>query len=820
MRVRVLLPLALIAVASLAPAPSFAAPTSAGSAARPESRTPAGVAAVAPQCGVHPWCDASMSPDARAALVVGAMTTDEKVMFLGGNTSPTTGHTGQSYAIARLDIPAVSYTDGPVGPRQGSATAMPIPMAVAATFDPATVTVEGTEIATEARAKGNDAVFGPTVNIMRTPMGGRTYEAYGEDTYLDAHTTVPWIRGAQSTGVMAVVKHLAANNQEGAVGAAPLTGAEGGRLVVDAVVDQRTLHEVYYPHFEAAVQQADVATVMCSYNMLNGTYACENDALLHGVLESEFGFKGDVVSDYGAAHNPAANLNSGLDTEISGPQDELLSYNPAEIDAVLGAGLVSQATIDSHVQRILRTWFAFGVFDRPAYVDDDGQIDKAADDAKAEQVEEQAITLLQNNDHILPLTAATKKIAVIGPAADSFVTGGGSGGVTPYSTVLPLAGITTRAGAGTTVTYDDGSDATTAAADAKAADVAVVVVNDVESEGQDKSCIDLNCTSDLENQVTACGQSSTRPCPSATVNQDALIASVAAANPNTIVVTETGGPVLTPWRTQVKAVVSAWYGGQEIGTALARVLFGDVDPGGRSPDTWPVSAADEEVAGSTDSYPGNAAEQETYTEGVLVGYKWFDAHHEDVAYPFGGGLSYTTFSYSDVVATASGVTARVTNTGDRTGTAVPQLYVDLPAPSADVVQPPRTLRGYQKISLAPGTSRTVTFPLTARDLQYYDATTASWLTAPGCYVMEVGADDRDLPVHATVPVGGATCDAAAPGDPVVVPVQAPGAPEAAAGEQATLASTGIPAGLVAVAAGVLLVGLVLRRWSSHRPAGR
>jgi beta-glucosidase len=339
-----------------------------------------------------------------------------------------------------------------------------------------------------------------------------------------------------------------------------------------------------------------------------------------------------------------------------------------------------------------------------------------------------------------------KSVAVIGAVADSFVTGGGSSNVTPFSHVSPLAGITRRAGPGVKVSYANGSDATAAAATAKAADVAVVVVANHQSEGADLQCLSLEC-------------------PNSYGDQDKLIEQVAAANPNTIVVLETGGPVLTPWRDRVKGIVEAWYPGQQGGAAIAGALFGDVDPGGRLPVTFPRSEADEPTAGDPEKYPG-VAETETYKEGVFVGYRWFDAHAKLPAFPFGFGLSYTTFAYRDLRvelasdgSLAATVSAQVTNTGNRTGTDVPQLYLGLPS-AAGTPQPPAQLKGFQKVALAPGQAARVTFPIDPRSLSHWEAGPGGWQVTPGCYRVMVGRSSRDMPLAGVVAVRGATCPGA------------------------------------------------------------
>lgn len=737
-----------------------------------------GRAYAASRCGDHPWCDPSLSPDERAAKLFepGGLTPDETIQLLAGDVAtagPVTGsgpHTGASFAIPRLSIPRLFYSDGPVGPRQGSATAMPVPMALAATFSRQLAWAHGEEIASEVRDKGNDVVFAPTVNMMRTPMGGRTYEAYGEDPFLVASTTESWILGAQSTGVIADVKHFLANNQEGQLGVPPVDGALGGRQTVDANIDERTLREVYMPQFEAAVKQANVGTVMCAYNRVNGSYACENAHALQQVLEDEWGFTGYVLSDYGAAKNTVGNLRNGLDFEPW----PAIAYSPTFVNAALQSGLVTMDMVNSHVRRILRTMFAYGVFDRDAFVDDDSQIDKAGHALTAESIEESAITLLKNEGDLLPLDAASlRSIAVIGPYADQFVTGSGSGSVAPFATTTTLQGIAARAGSGVTIHHDDGTNLAQAIADAEASDVAIVVVGDFEAEGQDKSCIGLNCTSDLTNETLSsfifnapsCPRGGIDHCPANGVDQDALISAVALANPKTIVVLETGAPVLTPWRHQVPAIVEAWYPGQEGGTAIARVLFGDAEPGGRLPVTFPASDLQLQTAADPLKYPG-VADEEFYSEGVFVGYRWYDAKHFEPAFPFGYGLSYTSFRYGglEIAAGADPQSSLVTvsfdveNTGSRRGAAVPQLYVGPPS-TRRVRQPLRQLKGYEKVMLDPSEKVHVTFSLNDRSFAFWDAESKGWRIAPGCYRIEVGTSERNILMSGTV-ASGPGCDGA------------------------------------------------------------
>jgi beta-glucosidase len=709
-------------------------------------------APAAGRCGDHPWCATGLSADERAGLLVAELTSDEKVSLLAGDelfgvAGGANNHTGTSNGVSRVGLPTTYYSDGPVAPRQGPATAMPIPMALAATFDKDLAFQHGATIANEAKSKGNDVVFAPTVNVMRTPLNGRTFEAYGEDPWLVTRTTVGWINGAQSQGIIANIKHYAANNQEGQSPGADASRpgqplgpppAQGNRMTEDSVVDERTLREVYLPQFEAAVKEAKVGSVMCSYNRLNGQYACENKHLLEDILKGEWGFKGYVLADYGAAHNTDKALDNGLDFE---PWPGAV-YGPTPVNASIAAGRASMKDVDEHVRRILRTMFAYGWFDRDAYKNDDNQIDKAAHERTAQGIEESAITLLENRG-ALPLDQSqVKKVALIGKDASTFKSGGGSGAVTPFNFVSIKKALEDRLGAAN-VTYDDGSDATKAAADAKAADVAVVVAGDYYSEGADRSCLSLEC-------------------PNYAGDQDGLIDDVTGAQPNTVVVLDTGGPVLTPWRNKVRALVEAWYGGEQIGPAVTRVLFGDADPGGRLPVTFPQDESQLPTAGDPEKYPGTA-ETVKYKEGVLVGYRWYDAKSLTPAYPFGYGLSYTSFAYKNLKivpgkgGAAATVSVDVTNTGARTGSAVPQLYLSLPQPKAGVVQPPRELKGYAKVPLAPGQTKTVPLALDDRSFSYWDTNAGDWAIAAGCYGVAVGASSRDLPQKGTISLGGAGC---------------------------------------------------------------
>ena len=705
----------------------------------------AGVLAAAPAAGAagrcgdpgtRPWCDTSLSPDARAELLLQALTPDERISLLAGDELTGVAgregtHTGTSNGVERVGLPPIYFSDGPVGTRQGKATGMPSPMSLAAAFDPELAKRHAAVVGDEVKKKGNDVVYAPAMNMQRTPLNGRTFEYFGEDPFLAGRIAVGWTKGVQAEGVIANAKHFAVNNQEGQGPVqAVVSPAAGSRFTVDARLDERTLREIYLPQFEATVKEGGAGSVMCSYPRVNGQYACENSHLLEDILKGEWNFDGVVLTDYGAAKNTVNSLNNGLDLDIW----PAIAYQPPLVTAAVGAGQVSMATVDEHVRRQLRTLFAFGFFDRGAYVDDTSKIDQDGHHAAAADIEQQGVVLLRNEGGILPLDAGRlRKVAVIGPEADRIKDGGGSSAIDEFKTTTPRQAIEAKLGA-ERVAYADGGNREAAAAAAREADVAIVVVGDQMTEGADKACMGLNCS-----QTDG-------------IDRDALIDAVAAAQPNTVVLLQSGGPVLTPWREKVRALVEAWFPGQNGGTAMARVLFGDTEPGGRLPTTFPLREEDLPTSGDPEAYPG-VGETVHYKEGVLIGYRWFDERKLGVAYPFGFGLTYTTFAFSDLrlEASPSGtvkVRALVRNTGRRAGTAVPQVYVGMPEPNAQTVQPPWQLKGFGKVRLDPGRSRRVAFTLDDRAFSYWAG--SDWRIAPGCYRIGVGAHSRDLPLQGVV----------------------------------------------------------------------
>jgi beta-glucosidase len=697
----------------------------------------------------RPWCDTSLPAGRRADLLLGAMTPAERISLLGGDelTGVLGGegtHTGTQDGIPRLGLPTIYLSDGPSGSRSGKATALPSPIALGASWDPEVSRLDARVVSDEVERKGNDIVFAPTVDVVRTPLAGRVFEAIGgEDPYLSTRMSVPWIEAAQRRGLIATVKHYAGNNQEGTGpdadqarpgNAAAVVGALapiGNRTRIDARIDERTLNELYLPMFEAAVKHAHVGAVMCAYNRVNGPFACESRALLENVLRSRWGFRGMTIADYGAAHDTGASLTGGLDIEPWPAR----TYAPTAIDSALAAGEATMSDVDSRARNYLRALFAAGALDRPAFGGDIGAHRNAR---RSERVAEASMTLLKN-DGLLPLRRARlDSIAVLGPGADTFLTGGGSSEIDPYFARTPLEGIRRLAGPGVEVRSADGSDRAGAVQLARDSDVAIVVAASYSTEGVDRTCLTLEC-------------------PPAFGDQDALIRAVAGANPRTAVVIESGGPVLTPWRHRIGALLEAWYPGSGGGDAIARVLFGRVDARGRLPVTFPRRESDIPTAGDPAAYPG-LADTVTYGEGLDVGYRHYEARGFAPAFAFGAGLSYTRFRFSSLRVHSRPhrgpvVSIEVTNVGRRSGDAVPQLYLSLPS-RPTVPQPPKKLAGFERVTLVPGRSRRVRFGLTRRAFSFWDASRDRWRVVAGCGRALVGRSSVHTPLRAGINLGG------------------------------------------------------------------
>jgi beta-glucosidase len=671
----------------------------------------------------RPWMRRSLTPEQRADLLLHAMTLEEKfTMVHGVDPRPIAGYVGYVPGNTRLGIPALRLADGRAGVGNGAkdVTLLPAPIAATASWDTNLLRKFGEVLGKEEWGKGTNVALAPSIDVVRVPEWGRTFESYGEDPYFNGQMAIAEIEGIQSQGPIADANMYLTMNQE------------NNRFEEDSIVDRRTLHEIYLPPFEAAIVEGQVGTVMCAYVKTNGSYSCENPYLLTILLMKQFDFQGWVMSDWGATHSTVASANAGLDQEMPDAK-----YYGAPLQAAIADGQVTTATLDEHVRRILVTMFRFGLFDKEQTGNWESDVRTPEHAAFSLQASEQGTVLLKNADGLLPLSD-NESIAVIGAAGGvkPKASGGGSSGMIAPYVVTPVDGIRKRLAGHGQVSYADGSDLAKAAAVAKEAKVAIVFVNTDDSEGRDRPNLEL---------------------PN---HQDELVEAVAAANPNTIVVLNTGGAVLMPWIDKVQGVVEAWYPGQEDGNAIAAVLYGDVNPSGKLPLTFPRSA-DQIPTSTTAQWPGVNGSS-TYSEKLDVGYRWYDAHQVQPLFPFGYGLSYTTFKVSDLRVTSAklvgvdskmNVQVRVTvkNTGKRAGSEVIQVYVEQPEKNGE---PPRQLRAFTKVDLEAGQSKSVSLNLNQRAFSIYDPELHDWKMPDGKYKILIGTSSRDLPLQRDVDVTG------------------------------------------------------------------
>jgi beta-glucosidase len=716
-----------------------------------------------PQPKHYPWSDTSLSPDVRADLVLKELTFDEKISLLHGQGAPfqanaaseSNGGAGFSNAIPRVGIPAIQMADSAYGVTRGQAmgrysTALPNNLGAASAWDPQGAFEYGALIGRELRNQGYSMSLGGGVNLPREPRNGRTFEYEGEDPLLAGTLDGNFAKGIQSEHIIGDLKHYAINDQE------------SGRNAVNANIDKRSMRETDLRAFGIALAISDAGGVMCSYNRVNGDFACENSYLLTEVLKKAFKFKGFVLSDWGGTHSAAKASHAGLDQE----QPDKFFFGDALKKAVED-GEVSRDEINEHVHRILRTIFATGLYDNPVAM---LVPDVERGNALAQKVAEKSIVLLKNEHNVLPLAANMHNIVLIGGHADKgVITGGGSAQVDPpggtavpppppgknpmdafmrpeWLPSSPLRALTAKA-TNANVSYVSGDDTAAASTAARKADVAIVFAYQWESEGFDLPTLSL------------------------TPDQNKLIEAVAAANPKTVVVLETGSPATMPWIDKVAGVVEAWYPGIRGAEALANILTGQVNPSGKLAITFPKSDADLPhptiVMPPPESEPNYAAIksiddfmnmvakglpafQTTYDEKLKVGYKWYDAEKKAVLFPFGFGLSYTTYAYSGLtVKTGDALTVSFTvkNTGKRAGTEIAQVYSSLPDAAGE---PPKRLIGWARVELAPGESKQVSIPVEQERLTIYDEISDSWKLVPGSYNVMAGGSSQDLPLHQAV----------------------------------------------------------------------
>jgi len=683
------------------------------------------------------------TPDQSADFLLSQMTQAQEIQLVYGAGGPVTnnpplprGGAGYVPGIPQLGIPDLYLADGSVGVGNGvgQATALPSSIASAASWDVNEAYKYGTVIGTELSNYGMNVNLGGNINLIgREPRDGRTFETKGEDPILAGRITAAHINAIQAQHVIGGIKHYALNDQE------------SGRTTADAIIDERGMRESDLLAFEIGVAESNVQSVMCSYNQVNGEYACENSHILNDILKGDWQFPGFVISDWWATHSTVNAALNGLDQEQ--PDNQYFGT----LAQAIASGQVPQSRLDDMVHRILRAMFEVGLFAYPAAIT---PVNTVADQAIAQEAEEQGAVLLKNANGQLPLNASTiKSIAIIGSNANvAVLSGGGSAQVTPTGGPVPVAAGTVNPNPpgwapviwdpsspmqaieamapGATVQFDPGSIATTAAALAATSQVAIVFVSQWSSEGMDLPSLNLM---DLTDSLGT--------------DQDALVAAVAAANPHTIVVIESGGPIVMPWLSSVSAVLEAWFPGQMGGPAIASILFGAVNPSGKLPITFPASVDQlprpviPQPPDSTTPFPVN------YTESFNVGYKWYDSQGLTPLYPFGFGLSYTTFSFSNAAVVSNfatsnpnfQVTFNLTNTGMLAGAEVAQVYLAFPAAAGES---PKRLVGWQKVTLQPGASQQVTIEVDANDvsepLGFWDVDLNAWVIQPGTYTVYLG----------------------------------------------------------------------------------
>jgi beta-glucosidase len=733
-----------------------------------------GMAAPSDATGALPYLDKALPVEARIDDLIGRLTLEEKIGLVHANGLFRSG------GVERLGIPYLWTDDGPQGVREevgvtswspagwtdDFATALPPGLTLAATWNPELAQACGKVIGEEACARRKNVLLGPGMNIIRTPLCGRNYDYYGEDPWLSSRIAVGYVRGLQAEQTIACVKHFALNNQETARG------------TINVEVDERTLREIYLPTFESTVREAGALAIMAAYNRFRGDYCAQNDYLLNGILKREWGFQGAVISDWGATHDTRTAVLNGLDLEM-GSRGAFADYHLARafLEGIQN-GAYPLSALDDKVRRNLRMLFASGAIDGR----NPGSINTPAHLETARRIAEEAMVLLKNEGALLPIDSAkVRSIAVIGEnAVRRFAAGGNSAGVKAFRETTALEGIVERAGPTMNIVYSEGYRQPIPHHASKE-DLAGVKTSELSAAPPEesreladravlaaKSCDVAIVVAGLSHQAHADDEGTDRFDLSLPAHQAELIARVIEANPRTVVVLIDGSPVdMEPWLAKVPSVLEAWYGGSEAGHALAAVLFGDVSPSGKLPCTFPKALADTPTQqGGARAYPGVDGTVH-YDEGIFVGYRWYDTKKIEPLFPFGFGLSYTTFSYSNLRVSRTGpasalVECDITNSGTRPGAEVAQIYVQ--AGHSGVLRPEKELKGFAKVSLAPGETKTVRIGLNARSFAYYSAEKRSWIVEAGEYQILAGSSSRDILLHAEYPIAAATtADGMVPG---------------------------------------------------------
>lgn len=702
------------------------------------------------------YLDESQPLEKRVEDALSRLTLEEKVGLLHAQSKFS------SAGVPRLGIPEVWCTDGPHGIRpevlwdewdqagwtNDSCTAFPALTCLAATWNPEMSALYGKSIGEEARYRDKDVLLGPGVNIYRTPLNGRNFEYMGEDPFLSARMVVPYVQGVQQNGVAACVKHFAVNNQE------------LRRHEVDVVVDDRALHEIYLPAFKAAVQEGGAWAIMGAYNKYKGEHCCHNQYLLNDILKRDWAFDGVVISDWGGVHDTREAIFKGLDMEFGTWTDGLNwgatnaygnYYLANPYLELLRRGEVGTGELDDKARRVLRLIFRTAMNSRKPF----GSLCSPEHNAAARRIAGEGMVLLKNDGGVLPVDLSkTKKLLVVGENAVKMMTvGGGSSSLKVKHECTPLEGIRAAVGDKAEVLYERGyvGDVT--------GDYNGVVTGQDLSEGRSGAQLlaDAIAAARKVDAVVFIGglnkgdhqdsEGADRLQLGLPYGQDAVIGALAEANPNLAVAIVSGNAVAMPWIDRVPAVLEAWYSGSEAGNALADVLFGAVNPSGKLPFTFPVRLEDCS-AHSAGEYPGDG--QVVYRDGIFVGYRWIEKERIEPLFAFGHGLSYTTFDIANVQADRTSlattgrlrVSADVTNTGGRAGAEVVQLYIGDKLSS--LPRPVKELKGFEKVHLAPGQSRTVTFEIDPGMLACYDDAKGVWGAEPGEFTAYVGAASDDI----------------------------------------------------------------------------
>lgn len=693
-----------------------------------------------------PWMNANLPPEQRADMVLKQLTLDEKITLLHGNGMPGWGKPRPNYylgnggagfvlGIPRLGIPIIQMSDAAYGVRNSGengrySTALPSDLAAASSWDKEAACQYGALIGRELRAQGYNMTLGGGVNLTRDPRDGRTFEYQGEDPILAGTMVGNVMKCEQAQYVIGDIKHYAMNDQE------------SGRNEVNVIIGKRAMRETDLLAFKIGIEIGDPAAVMCAYNAVNGDFSCQNTYLLTDVLKNDWAFKGFVLSDWGGTHSTVKASHAGLDNEE--PED---IYYGDKLKQAVKDGKVSMRELDDHARRVLYSEFLSGIVDHPVQK---SVVDVEGGFRIARQIAEQSTVLLKNNG-VLPLNAASlQSIAIIGPHADTgMISGGGSAQVDApgrppskwqehvWFPTSPMKAVECKAPRAK-VRFDSGANVESAAALAKASDVAIVFAYQWSSEGMDLPNLSLP------------------------ENQDALIQQVAEANPRTIVVLETGTAVTMPWIDGVGAVAEAWYAGSNGADAVANILFGDVNPSAKLAMTFPLSEADlphPKLVTPPPGAQGRAAVMRTgeaeptfsitYDEGLEVGYKWYDAQHKPVLFPFGFGLSYTKYAYSGLQVQSgpqTTVSFTLQNTGERAGAEVAEVYAALPQAAKE---PPKRLVGWAKVPLKAGESKQVSVAIPPEYLMVYDEAQDNWKLVPGSYTIMVGPSSNQLSLTKT-----------------------------------------------------------------------